>query len=154
MAGLRDCVRILLPSRRFLAREAFSTIMLPVRKQLLVLGALFLFAAGSAAGADFSAGAAKRRITPELKPGASVWMAGFSNGRAATGVHDDLWARCLAMSAGRKPVVICAVDAIGLFFEEVQEIREGARGMLKRGIDAFSRLVSGGGRQFGNAAPK
>ena len=111
--------------------------MLPVRKQLLVLGALFLFGAGSAAGADFSAGAAKRRITPELKPGAGVWMAGFSNGRAATGVHDDLWARCLAMSAGRKPVVICGVDAIGLFFEDVQKIREGARAKLKRSIDVI-----------------
>jgi hypothetical protein len=51
-------------------------------------------------------------------------VAGFANGRAATGVHDDLWARCLAMSAGRKPVVICGVDSIGLFFEDVQEIRD------------------------------
>jgi hypothetical protein len=111
--------------------------MLPVRKQLLVLGALFLFAADSAAGADFSAGAAKRRITPELKPGASAWMAGFSNGRAATGVHDDLWTRCLAMSAGGRPLAICGVDAIGLFFEDVQKIREGARATLKRDIDVI-----------------
>jgi hypothetical protein len=96
-------------------------------KQLLALGALFLFAAGPTAGADFSAGAAKRRITPELKPGASVWMAGFANGRAATGVHDDLWIRCLAVSAGGKPVVICGVDAIGPFFEDVQKIRVGRR---------------------------
>jgi hypothetical protein len=97
--------------------------MLPVRKQLLVVGALFLVAAGPAAGADFTAGAAKRRITPELRPGASVWMAGFANGRAATGIHDDLWTRCLAMSAGGKPVVICGVDSIGLFFEDVKKIR-------------------------------
>jgi hypothetical protein len=111
--------------------------MLPVRKQVLVLGALFLFAAGPAASADFSAGAAKRRITPELKPGASVWMAGFSNGRAATGVHDDLWTRCLAMSAGGRPLAICGVDAIGLFFEDVQKIRDGARAKLKRDIDVI-----------------
>jgi hypothetical protein len=109
--------------------------MLRVRKPLLVLGALFLFAAGSADGADFSAGAAKRRITPELKPGASVWMAGFSNGRAATGVHDDLWVRCLAMSAGAKPVAICGVDSIGLFFEDVKKVREGARARLNRELD-------------------
>jgi hypothetical protein len=137
MARLHGCVRMLLLSRHSLAREAFSTIMLPVRKQLLVLGALFLFAAGSAAGADFSAGAAKRRITPELKPGASVWMAGFANGRAATGVHDDLWTRCLAMSAGGRPLAICGVDAIGLFFEDVQKIRDGARAELKRDIDVI-----------------
>jgi hypothetical protein len=120
-----------------LAAGAISAIMLPVPQQLLALSVLLLFAAGPAAGADFSAGAAKRRITPELKPGASVWMAGFANGRAATGVHDDLWIRCLAMSAGAKPVVICGVDAIGLFFEDVKKIREGARAALKREVDVI-----------------
>jgi hypothetical protein len=109
--------------------------MHPMLTQWLALSALLLFAAGPAAGADFTAGAAKRRITPELKPGASVWMAGFANGRAATGVHDDLWIRCLAMSAGAKPVVICGVDAIGLFFEDVQKIRDGARATLTREVD-------------------
>ena len=111
--------------------------MRPMPKSLLALGALLLFAAGTAAGADFSAGAAKRRITPELRPGASVWMAGFSNGRAATGVHDDLWTRCLAMSAGGRPVVICGVDSIGLFFEDVKKIRDGARAGLKRDVDVI-----------------
>jgi hypothetical protein len=111
--------------------------MLPMRHQSLALGALLLFAAVPAAGADFSAGAAKRLITPELKPGASVWMAGFANGRAATGIHDDLWTRCLALSAGGKPVVICAVDAIGLFFEDVKAIRDGARARLKREVDVI-----------------
>jgi hypothetical protein len=111
--------------------------MLAMRTALAVLAVLLSLAAGPAAGADFSAGAAKRRITPELKPGASVWMAGFANGRAATGVHDDLWTRCLAMSAGGKPVVVCSVDVIGLFFEDVKKIREGARARLKRDVDVI-----------------
>ena len=64
-------------------------------------------------------------------------VAGFANGRAATGVYDDLWARCLAMSAGRKPVVICGVDSIGLFFEDAQKIRDGARATLGREVDVI-----------------
>jgi len=108
-----------------------------MRTQLAALTALLSLAAGTAAGADFTAVAAKRRITPELKPGVSVWMAGFANGRAATGVHDDLWTRCLAMSAGGKPVVICAVDSIGLFFEDVKRVRDGARAALGREVDVI-----------------
>ena len=108
-----------------------------MRTQLAALTALLSLAAGTAAAADFTAGAAKRRITPALKPGVSVWMAGFANGRAATGVHDDLWTRCLAMSAGGKPVVICAVDSIGLFFEDVKRVRDGARAALGREVDVI-----------------
>lgn len=108
-----------------------------MRTQLAALTVLLSLAVGPAAGADFTAGAAKRRITPELKPGVSVWMAGFANGRAATGVHDDLWTRCLAMSAGGKPVVICAVDSIGLFFEDVKRVRDGARAALGREVDVI-----------------
>jgi neutral ceramidase len=64
-------------------------------------------------------------------------MAGFANGRAATGVHDDLWTRCLAMSSGGKPVVVCSVDVIGLFFEDVKKVRDGARAKLKREVDVI-----------------
>jgi hypothetical protein len=41
------------------------------------------------------------------------------------------------MSAGGKPVVICGVDSIGLFFEDVQKIREGARAQLRRELDVI-----------------
>ncbi len=73
---------------------------------------------------ELRAGAAKKVITPELKAGAPVYLAGFGNNRRATGVHDDLCARCMALSAGAKPVVLCGVDSIGLFLEDVQKIRE------------------------------
>ena len=72
---------------------------------------------------EFRAGAAKRVVTPEWKAGARVYLAGFGNNRAATGVHDDLYARCLALSASGKPVVLCGVDSVGLFLEDVQKIR-------------------------------
>jgi hypothetical protein len=74
--------------------------------------------------ADFRAGAALERITPALDPAKPVYLAGFANGRRATGVMDHLHSRCLAMSAGAKPVVICSVDSIGLFFDDVQRIRQ------------------------------
>ena len=93
------------------------------------LAVAFLFVlAHAASAAEFRAGAAKRVITPEVKPGARVFLAGFGNNRLATGVHDDLYARCLALSAGAKPVVLCGVDSIGLFLEDVQKIRERVAG--------------------------
>lgn len=81
----------------------------------------------AAQGAGLKAGAAARKITPELG-GAPVYMAGFDNGRAAAGVHDDLWARCVALEAGGQPVVICAVDVIGLFHDDVVKVRAAVPG--------------------------
>ena len=69
-------------------------------------------------------------------------MAGFSNGRAATGAR--------AMLKRDIDVIVVSThvhegpDTMGLWGPQ----------MGVSGIDAFSRLVSGGGRQFGNAAPK
>jgi hypothetical protein len=90
--------------------------------QSLVVGLLVL--AQGVCAAELRAGAAKRVITPEVKLGARIFLAGFGNNRVATGVHDDLYARCLALSAGGKPVVLCGVDSIGLFLGDVQKIRE------------------------------
>jgi hypothetical protein len=50
-------------------------------------------------------------------------MAGFGNNRVATAVHDDLYARCLALATGPRPVVICGVDVIGLFSDDVARMR-------------------------------
>lgn len=78
--------------------------------------------------AEFRAGAAKRKITPDLRS-APVFLAGFSPNRPATGVHDDLWVRCVAMKADTT-LVICGVDSIGLFFDDVGKIRERAGAKL------------------------
>lgn len=88
----------------------------------LLAAACVVLACGLCFG-ELRAGAAKKVITPELKAGARVYLAGFGNNRAATGVHDDLYARCLALSTSGKPVVLCGVDSIGLFLEDVQKIR-------------------------------
>lgn len=92
------------------------------RLAVLAIATTCLLASGAQA-AGLTAGAAKRRITPELKEGKPVYLAGFGTGRPATGVHDDLWVRCVAMSAGARPVAVCGVDSIGIFWDDVAKIR-------------------------------
>ena len=74
--------------------------------------------------AQFRAGAAKRTITPDLEKYGPVYMAGFSHNRVATSIHDDLWARCFAVGTDRMPLVMCGVDSIGLFRDDVNRIRD------------------------------
>jgi hypothetical protein len=87
-----------------------------------LLWAALALLTGTASPAQVRAGAARRIITPELARG-PVWLAGFGQKRAATGVHDELWARCLALGEGRRTLALCAVDSIGLFLEDVEQIR-------------------------------
>jgi len=89
---------------------------------LLLLLALAQPASTSAApGLLF--GFAKRAITPEVGRD-PVYLAGFDPNRRATGVHDDLWARAVAVSDGRQKVVVVAVDLIGVFHADVLKARE------------------------------
>lgn len=90
-------------------------------KKVIALLAL----AAVSASAEFRAGAAKTIITPDLDKHGPIYLAGFDNNRRATGVHDDLFARCLAISASSRPVVFCGVDSIGLFHDDVKRVREG-----------------------------
>ena len=53
-----------------------------------------------------------------------VWIAGFSAGRPAARVHDDLWARTMVVDNGSCRVSITMLDAIGLFHDDVLDIRE------------------------------
>ena len=68
-------------------------------------------------------GFAKRAVTPDLKTHGPVYIAGYDNNRVATGIHDDLFARCAAFDAGSGPTVVCAVDVIGIYWDDVQKIR-------------------------------
>ena len=52
-----------------------------------------------------------------------VWIAGFSNSRAANGIHDDLWARTMVIDDGTTRIAIVAIDAIGYFNDDVIDIR-------------------------------
>jgi hypothetical protein len=66
-------------------------------------------------------GFGREKITPDLTR--AVWLAGFANGRKATAVHDDLWAVAAVLDDGSHRVGVVSLDAIGLFHDDVVEIR-------------------------------
>ncbi len=53
-----------------------------------------------------------------------VWIAGFSNSRAANGIHDELWARTMIVDDGKTRLAIVSLDAIGLMNDNIIDIRE------------------------------
>src|SRR3974377_109201 len=89
---------------------------------LVLVLAMPLFAVPAAHG-QLSAGGAKSAITPELE-GNKVDLAGFGHNRVATAVHDPLYVRCVALQTRGRLVVLCAADLIGLFYADVEQIRE------------------------------
>ena len=54
----------------------------------------------------------------------AVWLAGYYPGRAATGVHDPLFARCVVLKTDKQKIAWVSVDLIGLQFPAVQELRK------------------------------
>ncbi len=102
----------------------------------LLFALLLPFLLLSPVRAQFRAGAAKSEITPELA-GHKVFLAGFGHNRVATAVHDPLFVRCLALEAGHQTVVLCVADLIGLFYSDVQAIRD----RFRRSAPAGSRLI-------------
>lgn len=80
--------------------------------------------ANAAELAPLFVGFAKVKITPELAPGNPIWLAGFSHGRAATEVHDDLWVVACVLDDGRSRIGIAALDAIGFFHDDVIAVRQ------------------------------
>lgn len=89
-----------------------------------VLGVAILFLVPYYAWAQgLSAGAAKTVVTPDVHKN-KIYIAGFGHNRIATGIHDDLYVRCLALQAGGQILVLCSVDIIGLFYDDVLKIRE------------------------------
>ncbi len=77
------------------------------------------------------AGFARVKITPELAPNRPVWLAGFSQHRAATSVHDDLWAVAAVIDDGLTRVGIVSLDAIGFFQDDVVQVRRALPAALK-----------------------
>lgn len=53
----------------------------------------------------------------------ATWMAGFGNGRPATKIHDPPEVRAIALSVDGKTVVICVLDAVGYFIDEIERIK-------------------------------
>jgi hypothetical protein len=92
-------------------------------------------------------GAAKRDVTPLVEPFIDtngngehdpsepftdlngdgkfnpVFLAGRDNGRLAYGVHDPLWVRCWAVKVNETLVANCAIDCVGYFEDEEEQIR-------------------------------
>ena len=93
------------------------------RACMTIVVALLMVTPFPARAASLRAGAAKAVITSDVAAD-KVYLAGFGNNRLATGVHDDLFARCLALSAGKETLVLCSVDLIGLFYDDVLKIRD------------------------------
>lgn len=54
----------------------------------------------------------------------SVWMAGFSTGRAANGIHDSLWARTIVLDDGKNRIALTSIDAIGFYNTDVIDVRQ------------------------------
>jgi hypothetical protein len=65
-------------------------------------------------------GYAQKTITPSLdRP---VFLAGFDQNRRATVIHDDLYVRALVLRNAERTMVLCALDLIGFFQFDVQEV--------------------------------
>jgi len=70
-------------------------------------------------------GYAQNLITPSLER--PVFLAGFAQNRRATAIHDDLYVRALALRTPERTLVLCALDLIGFFRPDVQEIIQRVR---------------------------
>lgn len=53
-----------------------------------------------------------------------AWIAGFGNARAATGIHDPVWATAIALRNGDITMVFVSLDVVGWFVDENDRIRE------------------------------
>jgi hypothetical protein len=102
--------------------------------------ALALASPAAAGRGDLHVGTCLREITPvspALAPAyeaafggtasvnhpRTVYLAGFGNGRAATGYHDRLWARGVVIDGRGGRIAIVGLDLIGYFVNEVETIR-------------------------------
>ncbi len=52
-----------------------------------------------------------------------LWQSGFGSNIPALGVHDPIWARCMAVERGDQTIVICSLDVVGFFFDDVARVR-------------------------------
>jgi len=54
----------------------------------------------------------------------AYWIAGFGQGRAANGVHDDVWARVVVFDDGKTRLALVSLDAIGFRHDDIVEVRK------------------------------
>jgi hypothetical protein len=95
------------------------------------------------------AGAAAHDITPPVGgTAAAVALAGFGEGRLATGVRDPIFARALVLENGGAVFGLVTVDLFAIDREDVEAIRREARGRLE-GSALAGLLVTATGTRFG-----
>jgi len=54
----------------------------------------------------------------------AVWLAGFHSDRPASGVHDPLWVRALALRKHGVTLFLVSIDNIGIFHQEFIRVRK------------------------------
>ncbi len=64
-----------------------------------------------------------------------LWIAGYDNSRPALGVKDDLWARVVVLQQGETTIAVVVVDAIGLFYDVQQAIRDRVQAARPGAVD-------------------
>jgi len=81
--------------------------------------------AADASARPLRVGFGRVKINPDLSnPNEPVYIAGFSQNRTATNIHDDLWAVACVIDDGHSRVGIVALDAIGFFHDDVISVRQ------------------------------
>jgi hypothetical protein len=70
-----------------------------------------------------------------------IWMAGFGRNRPAAGIHDNLWARTVVFGYDDCRVAICSVDLVGLFYQDVIDIRQRVARALAGSADSVSHVI-------------
>lgn len=102
------------------------------------MGWVFLLMIGGLGGAlsatALEVGAAKRIVTPTMP----VYLAGLRSPRLSDGVHDDLYARALALSDGTTTALLVGVDLIGVPRPYVERARAL---LIARGVPAENLIV-------------
>ncbi|MBI5689939.1 MAG: hypothetical protein HZC55_07540 [Verrucomicrobia bacterium] len=88
--------------------------------------------ASRAAPRPLRVGFAREKINPALAEGSPpVWLAGFSQNRRATAVHDDLWAVAGVIDDGYTRVGFVSLDAIGFMHDDAIAVRRRLEAGLK-----------------------
>lgn len=72
---------------------------------------------------DLEVGFSKEDITPAIGKN-PVYIAGFGHNRIAQGVSDPIYVRVMVLRSGGKNYAFACADLIGLFKEQVDEIRK------------------------------
>ena len=98
---------------------------------------LTFIASITAFASGIKAGASVQKITPEMRAGEPIYIAGYDNDRTATGIHDDLHARCLVLSEGKKTIAFVTLDLIGYFHSEVLKVRQ----VIKKKLPQIDHVI-------------